>query len=98
MSIDGLSLLISPNAKIATTAFLACKDEHVANLPGPGYSFAAARSTGIAGSTSCAESAGKYPLIDVAYRPTPCMHCDQAPCIRARKADGEVYKRPKTAL
>ncbi|MGI5939144.1 MAG: 4Fe-4S dicluster domain-containing protein [Thermoleophilia bacterium] len=33
---------------------------------------------------------GQYPLIDVAYLPTPCMHCDEAPCLTA---DGAVYKR-----
>jgi Fe-S-cluster-containing dehydrogenase component len=39
---------------------------------------------------------GKYPHIDVAYRPTPCMHCEDAPCVKAAiKADklGAVYKR-----
>jgi Fe-S-cluster-containing dehydrogenase component len=35
---------------------------------------------------------GQYPIIDVAYLPVPCMHCDVAPCIKAGKA-GAVYKR-----
>jgi len=35
---------------------------------------------------------GQYPIIDVAYLPMPCMHCDVAPCIKAAKA-GAVYKR-----
>jgi Fe-S-cluster-containing dehydrogenase component len=35
---------------------------------------------------------GQYPIIDVAYLPVPCMHCDKAPCIKAAK-DGAVYKR-----
>jgi Fe-S-cluster-containing dehydrogenase component len=35
---------------------------------------------------------GQFPLIDVAYRPTPCMHCDNAPCIKTA-GDGSVYKR-----
>jgi Fe-S-cluster-containing dehydrogenase component len=35
---------------------------------------------------------GQFPIMDVAYRPTPCMHCDNAPCIKAGK-DGAVYKR-----
>lgn len=35
---------------------------------------------------------GQYLLIYVAYRPTPCMHCDNAPCIKAAK-EGAVKKR-----
>ena len=35
---------------------------------------------------------GQYPDVDVAYRPTPCMHCDSAPCVKAAK-NGAVYKR-----
>ena len=31
-------------------------------------------------------------MIDVAYLPIPCMHCDRAPCIEAAKG-GAVYKR-----
>jgi len=39
---------------------------------------------------------GQYPLIDVAYLPTPCMHCESAPCVKASIAAGKlgaVYKR-----
>jgi Fe-S-cluster-containing dehydrogenase component len=36
---------------------------------------------------------GQYPLIDIAYLPVPCMHCDNAPCIKAAKG-GAIYKRP----
>lgn len=36
---------------------------------------------------------GQYPFIDVAYLAVPCLHCDNAPCIRAAK-DGAIYKRP----
>jgi Fe-S-cluster-containing dehydrogenase component len=36
---------------------------------------------------------GQYPLIDVAYRPTPCMHCDNPPCADAAKNDA-VIQRP----
>ena len=35
---------------------------------------------------------GQYPLVDVAYLPTLCMHCDNAPCIKAAKK-GAVSKR-----
>jgi Fe-S-cluster-containing dehydrogenase component len=35
---------------------------------------------------------GQYPLVDVAYLPKPCMHCDNAPCIKAAK-NGAIYKR-----
>jgi Fe-S-cluster-containing dehydrogenase component len=35
---------------------------------------------------------GQAPMIDVAYVPTMCNHCDNAPCIRAAK-NGAVTKR-----
>ncbi len=35
---------------------------------------------------------GQYPLVQVAYRPTPCLHCDDAPCIKD-SPKGTVYKR-----
>jgi Fe-S-cluster-containing dehydrogenase component len=35
---------------------------------------------------------GQYPLVQVAYRPTPCLHCDDAPCMKDSPA-GTVYKR-----
>ena len=70
--------------------FLACKDEHVANT-WPGYTLPQPIH-GHRWINIMRRERGQYPLIDVAYRPTPCMHCDQAPCIRNAK-DGEVYKR-----
>jgi len=33
---------------------------------------------------------GQFPLVQVAYLPVPCMHCDSAPCLTP---DGAVYKR-----
>jgi Fe-S-cluster-containing dehydrogenase component len=33
---------------------------------------------------------GQYPIVQVAYLPMPCMHCDNAPCLTP---DGAVYKR-----
>lgn len=35
---------------------------------------------------------GEYPIVDVAYLPTMCMHCDDAPCIEAAK-NNAVKKR-----
>ena len=34
---------------------------------------------------------GQHPLVQAVYLPTPCMHCDEAPCLTP---DGAVYKRP----
>ena len=33
---------------------------------------------------------GQFPIVQTAYLPTPCMHCDEAPCLTD---DGAVYKR-----
>jgi Fe-S-cluster-containing dehydrogenase component len=35
---------------------------------------------------------GEYPKVDVGYLPIPCMHCDDAPCIKKSKK-GTVTKR-----
>ena len=35
---------------------------------------------------------GQGTMVDVAYVPTMCQHCDDAPCIKAAR-DGAVYKR-----
>jgi Fe-S-cluster-containing dehydrogenase component len=71
--------------------FLACKDEHVDNdwLP------VSARQPrhGHRWINIMRKERGQNPLIDVAYRPTPCMHCDDAPCIK-NSPEGAVYKRP----
>lgn len=70
--------------------FLACKDEHTGN-EWPGYA-APQPNQGPGWITVYARERGQYPLMDVAYLPTPCMHCDDAPCIKAGK--GAVSKRP----
>ncbi len=70
--------------------FLACKDEHVDN-DWPGYTRPQPRH-GQRWINIMRTERGQYPLIDVAYRPTTCMHCRQAPCIKA--AGGSITKRP----
>lgn len=70
--------------------FLSCKDEHVDN-DWPGYAAAQPRH-GHRWMNIMRKERGQFPLIDVAYRPTPCMHCESAPCARAAK-NGAVYKR-----
>lgn len=70
--------------------FLACKDEHVGN-DWPGYA-APQPESGQRWIRIDSRERGQYPLIDMAYLPQPCMHCDNAPCIKAAK-DGAIYKR-----
>jgi Fe-S-cluster-containing dehydrogenase component len=70
--------------------FLACKDEHVDN-EWRGYAAPQPRH-GQRWMNLERRERGLFPIIDVAYRPTPCMHCDNAPCI-ARAQNGAVYKR-----
>lgn len=70
--------------------FLSCKDEHCGN-DWQGYS-ASQPLHGQRWMNISRKERGRFPLIDVAYLPKPCMHCDDAPCIKASK-DGAVYKR-----
>lgn len=74
--------------------FLACKDEHVEN-DWPGYTQPQPRH-GPRWMDILRKERGQYPHIDVAYRPTPCMHCGEAPCVKAANKTGNpgaVYKR-----
>jgi Fe-S-cluster-containing dehydrogenase component len=71
--------------------FLACKDEHVGN-DWPGYA-APQPNQGPGWISIYGKERGRFPFIDVGYLPSPCMHCDNAPCIKAA-GDGAIYKRP----
>ena len=68
---------------------LACKDEHVDN-EWPGYSAAQPRH-GQRWMDVERKERGEFPLIDIAYRPTTCMHCADAPCVAA--SEGAIYRR-----
>ena len=67
---------------------LACKDEFVDN-EWPGYSIAQPRH-GQRWMNGLRSERGQHPLVDVAYCPTTCMHCADAPCI---DSSGAVYRR-----
>jgi Fe-S-cluster-containing dehydrogenase component len=68
--------------------FLACKDEYVGNnfddlswaQPWFGHRWMNIER----------KERGQYPMVQVAYLPLPCQHCDNAPCLTEDKA---VYKR-----
>jgi len=70
--------------------FLACKDEFVDNdwLP---YAVSQPRH-GQRWINIMRKERGQYPLVDVAYRPTPCMHCDDPDCLKAAE-NGAIYQR-----
>lgn len=70
--------------------FLSCKDEHCGN-DWPGYSISQPLH-GQRWMNISRKERGQFPHIDVAYLPKPCMHCDDAPCIKAAQ-NGGVYKR-----
>jgi Fe-S-cluster-containing dehydrogenase component len=69
--------------------FMACKDEHVGN-DWPGYSRPQSHHEERWIDLPCNER-GQYPLIDVAYRPTLCTHCADAPCVG--RSGGAIHKR-----
>jgi len=74
--------------------FLACKDEHCGN-DWPGYT-GSQPLHGHRWMHIKQRERGMFPLIDVAYLPKPCMHCDEAPCVESsggfitKRADGIV--------
>jgi Fe-S-cluster-containing dehydrogenase component len=69
---------------------LACKDEHVGN-DWPGVTGPQPR-RGARWIDVVRKERGQFPLVDVAYRPTPCQHCEEAPCVAA--SGGTIRKRP----
>ncbi len=71
--------------------FLACKDEFCGN-DWPGYS-ASQPVHGHRWMNIARRERGQFPIIDAAYLPSPCMHCDQAPCLQSA-GNGAVTKRP----
>lgn len=70
--------------------FLACKDEYYEN-DYPPYSSAQPRH-GHRWIDILRKERGQYPKVDVSYLPLPCMHCDEADCIKAAE-DEAIYKR-----
>ncbi len=69
---------------------LACHDEYVGN-EFPGYA-AEMPKHGHYWIDIRRKERGSVPMIDVAYLPVMCQHCDNAPCIEAAR-DGAVTKR-----
>lgn len=89
------------NCHDCNNCFMACKDEHVDN-EWPGYTASQPRH-GHRWINIERRERGQYPRIDVAYRPTPCQHCENAPCKKAgngavaRRNDGIVLIDPEKA-
>jgi len=71
--------------------FLADKDEYVGN-DFPGYA-APQPLHGHRWIDILRHERGRAPMVDVAYLPTMCNQCDDAPCVKA-STDGAVYQRP----
>jgi Fe-S-cluster-containing dehydrogenase component len=72
--------------------FLACKDEHVDN-DWPGYAVSQPLH-GQRWMNIMRRERGQYPIIDVAYLPVPCMHCDKAPCSGMTVSSSLIRSRP----
>lgn len=70
--------------------FLACKDEFIGN-DWPPYSLGQPWH-GHRWMNIMRREQGQYPKVEVSYLPMPCMHCDNAPCIKAAKK-GTITKR-----
>lgn len=69
---------------------IGCKDEHCGNCWLP---YAAEQpNSGQFWMKVNQKERGQRPQVKVSYIPTPCMHCENAPCEKAAK-DGAVYRR-----
>jgi len=77
------------NCEDCNNCLLACKDEHLNNT-WPGYSQPQERH-GHRWIDVVRSERGQFPLVDVAYVPTMCMHCDDPECMKS--SSGAVYKR-----
>jgi Fe-S-cluster-containing dehydrogenase component len=69
---------------------LACQDEHVDNTF-PGYAEEMPKH-GARWIEIMRKERGQAPMIDVAYMPVMCQHCDDAPCVKEAE-NGAVSKR-----
>jgi Fe-S-cluster-containing dehydrogenase component len=70
--------------------FLSCKDEFYEN-DFPPYSLAQPRHSH-RWIDILRKERGQHPRVDVSYLPLPCMHCDEADCIKAAGNEA-IYKR-----
>ncbi|HLA80388.1 MAG TPA: 4Fe-4S dicluster domain-containing protein [Thermoleophilia bacterium] len=70
--------------------FMADKDEYVGN-DFPPYSVAQPWA-GHRWMNIERKERGQFPLVEVAYLPTPCMHCGDAPCMKS-SPEGAIYRR-----
>ena len=88
---DKWNLIIDvENCTNCNMCVLACQDEHVDN-DFPNYA-APMPKHGARWIEIMRKERGQAPMIDVAYMPVMCNHCDNAPCIEAAK-DGAITKR-----
>lgn len=89
---DGWNLIIDvAKCENCNNCVLSAKDELVGN-DFPGYSAPhAEQGPGVIRIDR--KTRGKAPMVDAAYVPRLCNHCDDAPCVKAG-ADGSVKKRP----
>lgn len=71
--------------------FLACRDEYCGN-DFPPYSLSQPM-TGHYWMRVIEKERGQYPKVKVAYTAVPCMHCDNASCVKIAQ-NGAIYRRP----
>lgn len=79
------------NCTNCNACVLACSDEYHGN-EFPGYTAEMPKS-GHSWIDIKQKVRGASPVVDVAYLPVMCQHCDEAPCIKAAE-NNAVFKRP----